>query len=520
MTMRRVALLVLLLPAGLAAPAAGQQYQIPPDNPYGGQPGRAPEVYAYGLRNPFRFSFDRQTGDVLIADVGGGAREEVDWIAARAARGANFGWPCREGKVAGPRNCVASAAIEPLFDYPTPAPGAVIGGYVSRDSRLTGLFGRYLFADHYVGDIHSLRLDFANPDDSPTGASRDRLGGFGEDALGRLYAADLNDDQVWRLDPGPSPGTITTQSLGGTFSAPVAVAGHPSDASRLFVAEIAGLVRRIVDGTAAPQPFLDLAPFGISVGGERGFLSLALAPDYSTSGKLYVYYTAPDGDIRIEEFRRSASDPNVADPLSRRNLLTIEHSEEGNHNGGTLQFGPDGCLWATTGDGGGQNDEHDNAQNLSTLLGKVLRIDPDPPGQGGSVCTLGGAGTASATPSQTDNDTVPPALTAEVRRRQRVLRNRGAIGYARCNELCTMTMTARLRIGKLGYPLRRARASRRAGRRARLRARLTRRATRALRRALPRGRRAVVHVVLSATDPAGNTSRRVRFRILVVRRAP
>src|ERR671914_2548048 len=88
----------LTVPAGVAA----QSYQVPPDNPYVGQAGRAPEVYSYGLRNPFRFSFDRQTGDLLIGDVGGGAREEIDWIGAAAARGANFGWPCREGKVAGP----------------------------------------------------------------------------------------------------------------------------------------------------------------------------------------------------------------------------------------------------------------------------------------------------------------------------------------------------------------------------------------------------------------------------------
>jgi glucose/arabinose dehydrogenase len=511
---RLVPVVIAALWLSVSAQAQAQSYQVPLDNPYVGQAGRAPEVYAYGLRNPFRFSFDRQTGDLLIGDVGGGAREEVDWIGAREAQGANFGWPCREGKQAGPRSCDAPNAIEPLFDYPTPSPGAVIGGNVVRDPALTGLFGRYLFADHYVGDIHSLRLDFTQPDDTLTAASEDRVGGFGEDAIGRLYIADLNDNQVLRLDPGSSPGTLSTQALGGTFAAPVAVAGHPSDPSRLFVAEIGGRVRVVENGTALSGSFLDLAPFGISVGGERGFLSLAPAPDYESSGRLYVYYTAPDGDIRIEEYRRSGADPNAADPASRRNLLTIEHSQEGNHNGGTLQFGPDGCLWATTGDGGGQNDQHNNAQNLGTLLGKVLRIDPDAPGQGGPTCSFGGEG-ATATPSQVDD--TPPLLSARVRPVQRVLRNRGAIGYGRCNELCRMSMTARLRIGRLAYPLRTARANRRAGRRARLNARLTRRSRRALRRALARGRRAVVVVVLSATDPAGNTSRRVRFRIRVRR---
>ena len=192
---RLVPALMAALCLSLPAQAPAQGYQVPPDNPYLGQAGLAPEVYAYGLRNPFRFSFDRQTGDLLIGDVGGGAREEVNWIGAGAARGANFGWPCREGKAAGPKSCVAQNAIEPLFDYPTPSPGAVIGGYVVRDPALAGLSARYLFADHYVGDIHSLRLDLAQPDDTLTGASEDRTGGFGEDALGRLYVADLNDNQ-------------------------------------------------------------------------------------------------------------------------------------------------------------------------------------------------------------------------------------------------------------------------------------------------------------------------------------
>ena len=111
---------------------------------------------------------------------------------------------------------------------------------------------------------------------------------------------------------------------------------------------------------------------------------MAFAPDYATSGKFYVYFTGAGGDIHIEEYRRS-SNPDRADPATRRIVLTIEHSSEDNHNGGQLQFGPDGYLYAATGDGGGGNDSHDNAQNLGTLLGKLLRIDPDMVPGGGTA---------------------------------------------------------------------------------------------------------------------------------------
>ena len=103
---------------------------------------------------------------------------------------------------------------------------------------------------------------------------------------------------------------------------------------------------------------------------------MAFAPDYATSRRFYVYYTTNGGDIRIEEYKRSASNADAADPSSARPLLTIEHSTFPNHNGGQLQFGPDGFLYAGTGDGGAAGDPFRNGQNTGTLLGKLLRIDP------------------------------------------------------------------------------------------------------------------------------------------------
>ncbi|MGH2716434.1 MAG: PQQ-dependent sugar dehydrogenase, partial [Thermoleophilaceae bacterium] len=445
-------------------------YQIPPDNPFVGQPGAAPEVYAIGLRNPFRFSFDRQTGDLLIGDVGGAEREEVNWIGTGPARRANFGWPCREAKIAGPvgagdARCQPPAPtfVEPLFDYDNPGGAAVTAGFVVRDSALSGLFGRALYADFGGGQIHSLALDPGTPDDQDTGAALGQLASFGEDASGRLYVAGLG-GEVRRLTAGGTPGSLSSTPLAGPWDQPIAIATVPGDPDRLLVGERDGRVRLTVSGVAQPGAVATVPnPPGVSTGGERGLLSVAAAPDFGVTGRLYVYYTDLDGDIRIDELTSGA----------RREILTIEHSSAGNHNGGQLQFGPDGYLWITTGDGGGQNDQFNNAQNLGTLLGKVLRINPNPPG-------AGGPGAAA--------DTTRPTLRARVRRRQRVLRLRGAVAYVRCSESCRVAARGRLRIGRASYRMRRRGRAAQVGARVRLKVRLTKRGRRALRRCARRDR--------------------------------
>src|SRR5918999_3176315 len=373
-----VLILATALAVGASGTAAGQAYQIPPDNPFVATAGAAPEVYAYGLRNPWRFTFDRLTGDLVIGDVGGGAREEIDWIGFREARGANFGWPCREGKTAGPvvppdPRCPvpAPAYAEPLFDY---SGSAVTAGFVVRDPALNGLTGRALYADFYQGEIRSIASDPSSPGDAATGATVPSLASFGEDAAGRLYVASLDGNAVHRL-VSSGVGTLETTPLTGPWDQPIAIATVPGDPDRLLVGERGGRVRLVVNGAAQPGAIATIPdPPGVSTGGERGLLSVAAAPDFATTGRLFVYYTDLDGDVRVDEFRSGL----------RREVLTVEHSSAGNHNGGQLQFGPDGHLWITTGDGGGQNDQFRNAQNAGTLLGKLLRIDPDPPTAGAS----------------------------------------------------------------------------------------------------------------------------------------
>jgi glucose/arabinose dehydrogenase len=115
---------------------------------------------------------------------------------------------------------------------------------------------------------------------------------------------------------------------------------------------------------------------GLTSGGEQGLLGLAFDPNYTTSGRFYIHYTDANGAITVARFVVSSTDPNVAEPASQVILVSIPHPTFANHNGGMLAFGPDGCLYAAVGDGGGSGDPNNNAQNLASRLGKLLRIDP------------------------------------------------------------------------------------------------------------------------------------------------
>jgi glucose/arabinose dehydrogenase len=166
----------------------------------------------------------------------------------------------------------------------------------------------------------------------------------------------------------------------GVFHAPTYVTGAPGDTRRLFVVEKAGVIVVLVGGHVRPVPFLDISHLVNSSGGEQGLLSMAFAPDYARSGRFYVYYTDSANNLRIVEYRRLAHSHDRADPASARNVLRIDHHSETNHNGGQLQFGPDGELYVGVGDGGSEGDPLNHGQNTDVLLGKLLRISP---GSGG-----------------------------------------------------------------------------------------------------------------------------------------
>lgn len=182
----------------------------------------------------------------------------------------------------------------------------------------------------------------------------------------------------------PSPAGLSlapayTDSVTNPVSGPIFVTAPPGDSSRLFVVERDGQIRVAVDGVMRDADFLDISS-RVSTTGEAGLLSMAFAPDYATSRKFYVYFVdKSDGNIHVEQFLRSVTDPDVADPTATTPLLDVPHPGQTNHYGGQIAFGPDDKLYAGTGDGGGANDPSDNAQNPSSKLGKLLAIDTSSP---------------------------------------------------------------------------------------------------------------------------------------------
>jgi glucose/arabinose dehydrogenase len=189
------------------------------------------------------------------------------------------------------------------------------------------------------------------------------------------------------LTPTPIPITVSSLPDPSGYSWELVVDGldkpegldNAGDGSgRLFIIEQGGLVRILKDGVLNPVPFLDLTQ-KVNCCGEKGLLGLAFHPNYAANGYFYVDYIEKEGSqlyTVIARYSVSANDPNQADPNSESRLMRIAQPFQ-NHNGGELQFGPDGYLYIGMGDGGSEGDPEGNGQSLQTLLGKILRIDVD-----------------------------------------------------------------------------------------------------------------------------------------------
>ena len=186
-------------------PSGSDPYGVPADNPFVGRPGARPEIWAYGLRNPWRYSFDRLTGDLWIGDVGQGEWEEVDLQPGASAGGENYGWNSMEGTHLYSGAEPPEGAVPPVYEYSHGEGGCVVtGGYVYRGEAIPHLRGAYVFADFCLGQLEALRVrDGDVTDHRVLGPVVSTISSFGEDASGELYALSLSEG-IYKLVPGRS----------------------------------------------------------------------------------------------------------------------------------------------------------------------------------------------------------------------------------------------------------------------------------------------------------------------------
>lgn len=183
-------------------PFGDRPYRVPADNPFVGRADARPEIWAYGLRNPWRYSFDRVTGDLWIGDVGQSAWEEVDQQLSGSSGGENYGWNRMEGDHPYGGSAPPAGAVRPVYEYSHDHGCVVTGGYVYRGTAIPDLVGAYVFADFCAGALEAIRLkDGRVVDHRILGPVVPSLSSFGEDAQGELYAMSLGGG-LYRLAPG------------------------------------------------------------------------------------------------------------------------------------------------------------------------------------------------------------------------------------------------------------------------------------------------------------------------------
>ena len=224
------------------------------------------------------------------------------------------------------------------------------------------------------------------------GKSKPKDGGPGAEAGPLVDALPTVDAPALATCTPASGTTMSTRMIGRIVGSAIVVTSPPND-GRLFVVTQAGQIRIFQNEQLLPDPFLDVSGIAnFNAGGEQGLLGLAFDPDYAHNNYFYVWYTTgtacpgnppatlPCANV-LERFTASAADLNKADPNSGVVLLTIPDFAT-NHNAGMIEFGPDGYLYVSTGDGGAGGDPARNGQNPKALLGKMLRIDPHHPASG------------------------------------------------------------------------------------------------------------------------------------------
>lgn len=286
-------------------------YRVPADNPFTGDfDAQRDEIFAYGLRNPWRVTVDPETNTLWIGDVGQNAWEEVDTLIA----GGNYGWDCREGAhdFAGTSSAACDGAsaedfIDPIWEYAHEGGArSITGGYVYRGTELTELVGRYVYGDFITGQIWALDASVDPPSNELLLSAGFGFASFGVGLDGELYVLQFDPEGgVYRLESDDAGGYQLVNAFPDlTFEFPVDLRPANDGSGRLFVVERRGTIRVVdTESPDASSVYLDISD-RVTSGGEQGLLGLALHPDFASNGYFYAYYTTESGGDGVGRLSR------------------------------------------------------------------------------------------------------------------------------------------------------------------------------------------------------------------------
>lgn len=288
-----------------------EPYAIPDGNPFA-KGGGAPEVYAFGFRNPWRFSFDKVTGEMWLGDVGENVFEELDKIEV----GKNYGWPVFEGTRCTKRDptCPTAGLVPPVFEYPHSEGGSITGGYIYRGKVLTDFVGKYVYADFTAGHLRAIdptvkdpKVTFLNP-----GGPKPMMAGLAEDAQGELYALGWSDGKIYRMVKGDAESKPTFPALLSQTGCAEGAKGLVPYGVNMELWSDGAQKRRflaIPDGTvlhATPEGHLDIPKGGVAVkefaidGKRIETRLLRHHPDDTWSGSTYEWNDAQTDATLLE----------------------------------------------------------------------------------------------------------------------------------------------------------------------------------------------------------------------------
>jgi len=278
------------------------QYSIPPTNPFANSASARPEIWASGLRNPWRYSFDRETGDLWIADVGQNRAEEIDFQPASSTGGENYGWNRMEGLQCRVNGCNTNGLVLPIFEYSSRNLNdrSITGGFVYRGSTSPGMRGLYFYADYVSGRLWALRKTGSAVSNNLVLDTPYAISTFGEDEAGEIYFADHSGGAIYRIDGSSIPVVSSSGVVNAASFEPGIVAGSLATIFGSGLTTNTG----VQQATGIPLP-LNIGGTAVSAAGRQtpilavananGIEQINIQVPWETAGSTAVVVVSRDG---------------------------------------------------------------------------------------------------------------------------------------------------------------------------------------------------------------------------------